>query len=127
MEQDRVLGTAAPVRHLSWAAGQLEAAVLAQLAAQLGDPNSRRPPATLIHTWRPLILCSRGDQPSTQAVLTILTQLHCSTIPILFSPQVGLCILQLGFYPSILRSGFLQYRWATSQNNTDKCWYEGGW
>ena len=73
MEQDRVLGTAAPVRHLSWAAGQLEAAVLAQLAAQLGDPNSRRPPATLIHTWRPLILCSRGDQPSTQAVLTILT------------------------------------------------------
>ena len=66
-QQDRVLGTAAPVRHLSWAAGQLEAAVLAQLAAQLGDPNSRRPPATLIHTWRPLILCSQGDQPSTQA------------------------------------------------------------
>ena len=54
-----------------------------------GAGAMKKPPHTLIHTYRPLVLSQSGGERSQ---------------------LVGLCLVQLGFYPHLAEGGYLQYR-----------------
>ena len=79
------------------------------LAQHSESSELKKPPHTLIHTYKPLIVCRDGGTASQTG-----TEPTSITVSYRVVFSVGLVLTKLGFYPQILTGGFASYRTIVS-------------